>query len=165
MKLQELMGIVKDDIMFAKRIAHCNNKDEALQYLKAAQRHAMALLLYNVRIEESPDIQKTTYRQRHKYVRKVTRVATEFDVALNKLYGQEIEEGKEYTSEILPWGLLVVDNKKYPIYADDPGQCDYIVIDGECYSGGSYNFSPEGVFVREIINHIYSKAIKEIKGE
>lgn len=164
MKLQELMGIVKDDMFFAKREARYD-KDSALQYLQASRRHIMSLLLYNVSFEEYPKIQKITYRQKQKYARRVTWTATSFDVALNKLFGNEIEENKEYTSKIMPWGLLILDNKKYPVYADNPGQCDYIVIDGENYSAGTYNLMPEGTFVHYIISHIYDEAIKEIKGE
>jgi len=162
MTLQELMGIIKDDIGYAKRESRYN-KENAVQYLKVSHRHVMSLLLYNVPSKEYPKIQKITHRQKQKYARRVTWTATGFDVALNKLFGNEIKENKEYTSKITPWGLLTLDNEKYPVYSDDAGQCDYIIIDDESYSGGTYNFVPEETFVHCIISNMYVKAIKEIE--
>ena len=164
MKIDELIDIIKDDIAFAKREARYN-KEEALQYLKASRRHTLSLLLYNVSFNELPEIQETTRRERQRYTKRITWVSTDFDVALNKLFGNEIEVNKEYTSKITPWGLFILGDTKYPVYTDSPGQCDYIIIDGKNYSAGTYNLMPEGTFVHYIINHMYDKAIKEIKGE
>lgn len=164
MKIDELISIIKDDIIFVKREA-CYNKEEALQYLKASRKHTLSLLLYYVSFNELPKIREIKRREKRKYTKRITWVATDFDVALNKLFGNEIEVNKEYTSKITPWGLFVLDDTEYPVYTDNPGQCDYIIIDGENYSAGAYNLMPEGTFVHYIINHMYDKAIKEIKGE
>lgn len=164
MKIDELIGIIKDDILFAKREV-LYNKEEALQYLKASRRHTLSLLLYCVSFDELPKIQEITRREKQKHTKRITWVATDFDVALNKLFGNEIEVNKEYTSKITPWGLFILGDTKYPVYTDSPEQCDYIIIDGENYSAGPYNLMPERTFVHYIINHMYDKIIKEIKGE
>lgn len=163
--LKELLDIVKDDIRYAKILARNGDKEKALSYLEGAYRHISSLRLFNLDDESIPKIQRATARQKKRYTIYTTWVADSFSVAVNKLYGIDIEEGKEYTTPIIPWGVIIIDGKTYPVYADDPGQCDYIILDGEHISAGSYNFRPEGEFVYYIISHMYAKIENKIKGE
>lgn len=166
MTVKEVFEMIKDDARYAKILARNDAKDEALDYLKAARRHIGAIMLYNLDGTSVPDIKPVTKRQKQKYTYHHTWKADAFAVAMNKnCYGIDIEEGKEYTSKIAPWGILTIDNVKYPVYSDDPGQSDYIFIDGEQHSAGSYNFFPEFTFLHGIINHYFYELEKEIKGE
>lgn len=165
MTVKEIFEMIKDDAHYAKTLVYNDAKDEALDYLKAARRHIAAIMLYDLD-RQSVSIKPATKRQKQKYTYHHVWKADAFAVAMNKnCYGIDIEEGKEYTSKIIPWGILTVDNIKYPVYSDDPGQSDYIFIDGERCSAGSYNFSPETTFLHEIMNHYFYEIEKEIKGE
>ena len=121
--------------------------------------------LFNVKDWDNYKIRHATRREKKTFTRHITSKATSWDVAVNKLYGITIEEGKEYTVHEKPWGIIELLGKKYPVYSDDPGQCDYIVIDGECLSGGTYNFFPECEFISQILDHIGHQTYKKIKGE
>lgn len=73
-------------------------------------------------------------------------------------------EGETYNSHIKPWALVKIDGKDYPIFADDPGQQDYIRFeDGEIQGFGSYNFDTVGSAIYYWISHIYKLGIKRIE--
>ena len=165
--IDELMELVKDDCSRAKRNAEYDeqSKKQAIADLKAAQRHIDIMLFFNVDRNSFPKIKKCTRRQKTRHSYYHTWIADGFAVGMNKLFGIELEEGKEYTSKLVPWGVLELDGKDYPVYADDPGQCDYIVIDGQSISGGTYNSCPEGIFIHGIVNYYYDKTLEEIEGE
>ena len=110
-------------------------------------------------------IRPATHREKKLFTRHVKWTASSWDVAINNIYGIKIEEGKEYTSNIKPWGIFEFFGKKYPVYADDPGQCDYIIIDGETHSAGSYNYCPEEEFIVMILEAEGYKVLKKLKGE
>ena len=107
-------------------------------------------------------------KQAEKYAYDEDWVATEFDVGLNNLYKQmnpeleTIEVGKTYHSHIVPYGYIQIDEEVFPIFSDDVGQCDYIRVDGENYSGGAYNFNLEEEFYMFIFHHKLYQARQEV---
>lgn len=145
-----------------------NSKD----YWKGVLYGAYKMLSYMVdELDISTVIQKDlTDEQKKQYIYKETFIADEFTVSLNNnVYRQmnpeipEIVEEQEVTNEIEPWGLITFGDKVYPIYSDDAGQCDVILIDGELIGAGSYNFTPEYDFVEDIIRRLVDKKIKELE--
>lgn len=63
-----------------------------------------------------------------------------------------------YTEEdgkiIKPYGYMEFNDKKYGVFDDDYGQCIYIRINGESYSGGTYNAYPETEFFYLLIKNM-----------
>lgn len=109
-------------------------------------------------------IRKATKKEIKKHTIKSQHIVTGFEAAMNKVgYGIEVEEGKEIEVAEKPWGMLDFDGKSYPVYADDPGQCDYIILDNERLSGGSYNFNPEETFISMILENMRYKIAERIK--
>lgn len=107
-------------------------------------------------------------KQAEKYAYDEDWVATEFDVGVNNLYKQmnpeleTIKVGKTYHSHIVPYGYIQIDEEVFPVFSDDAGQCDYIRVDGEDYSGGAYNFNPEKEFYMFIFHHKLYQARQEV---
>ena len=163
--LNELIDIIKDDRRYALVLVRNEGKEKALNYLDMAYRHVLSMYTFNLDHSSFPKIKKATARQRKKYKFYTTWIADSFSVAMNKLYGITIEEGKEYTTPSIPWGVLTVNGKTYPVYSNDPGQCDFIILNGEHINSYPYSFNPEGEFIYHIINHIFAQIEKEIKGE
>lgn len=70
-----------------------------------------------------------------------------------------LKEYKEY-----PVGILRYRGQEVPIYIDDYGQQEFIVIDGKTYGGGTYNTLCEYDFCM-IIDRIINEQIANIKAE
>ena len=145
---------------------------ESKDYWKGVLYGAYKMLSYMVdELDISTVIQKDlTDEQKKQYIYKETFIADEFTVSLNNnVYRQmnpeipEIVEGQEITTEIEPWGLITFGDNVYPIYSDDAGQCDVILIDGELIGAGAYNFTPEYDFVEDIIGRLVDKKVKELE--
>lgn len=160
-ELNKIFEIIKIDISYAQDlIKRHNKKEEAVDFLKASHRH-VAYLLFSSAIKY-PEINVATTRQKKRYKVHKTFTATSYDVALNKIYGIELKEGQEYSTSFSPYGVIKVDNKVYPVYFDDAGQCDYIILSGKEFSSGSYSLMPEREFVYYIINDYYNRAIRDL---
>lgn len=67
-------------------------------------------------------------------------------------YIETDEKGKQYM--IKPYGCMKFNGKKYGVFDDDYGQCIYIRINGESYSGGTYNLYPESEFLYLLIKNM-----------
>lgn len=102
-------------------------------------------------------------RQKEKYSYKETWIADDWTVALNKVYGIQIEKGKEYITIHKPWLLVKINDLCYPVFSDDPGQQDYMRIkSGKTYSFGSYNSDTIGTAIYYIICDIYEQAVARV---
>ena len=104
-----------------------------------------------------------TRREKRTYTVKSTTKATSWDVALNKVYGITVQEGENYEVVERPWAIIELLGKKYPVYADDAGQCDYIILDGERMSCGSYSIFPEQDLIIHILDKMYDRVLKKIE--
>ena len=89
-----------------------------------------------------------TKKEMQKYIVKEKVVADKFYVALCELYKQSNPKikipkiGDEVIMKHEPSWYFLYKGKVWPVYSNDPGQCDDINIDGVWYSGGAYNFDP-----------------------
>ena len=111
-----------------------------------------------------------TEKDAEKYAYDEDWVADERTVAINNMIYKQmnpdielLEEGKTYHSHVKACGLLTFGDEKYPVYNDDAGQCEYIRLDGENFSGGAYNFTPEYDFIGHIISHKIYQKMKELE--
>ena len=109
-------------------------------------------------------------RQKEQYSYDEDLAAMGIDVEANNIDRQansdlpKTIEGETYNSHIKPWALVKIDGKDYPIFADDPGQQDYIRFeDGEIQGFGSYNVDTVGSAIYYWIGHIYKLGIKRIE--
>ena len=141
--------------------------NECLGYLIGIEVAADEMLRFIER-EEDCILPFKSEEQAEKYAYDEDWVATEFDVGLNNLYKQmnleleNIEVGKTYHSHIVPYGYIQIDEEVFPVFSDDAGQCDYIRVDGENYSGGAYNFEPEREFYMYIFHHKLYQARQKV---
>lgn len=93
-------------------------------------------------------------------------IATGFDVSLNNLYRRinpalpEIIEGQEYETVEAPYAYFKYKKQIWPVYDDDAGQCDYIYVNGEAFSAGSFASYPYNV---EEFCYIIDKHTRETK--
>jgi len=167
----ELEKVIKDYINDLNYIEMAfdrkwNDSQEFLLGMYKQVQRTLLSNLFEVDDWEKYDIRHATRREKKVFIRHVTGKATSWDVAINRLCGVTIEEGKEYTVHDKPWGIIELLDKKYPVYSDDLGQCDYIVLDnGERVSAGSFNLSPGRDFISYILQHRGSKTYQKIKGE
>ena len=107
-----------------------------------------------------PEIRHATDEEKKEFTIKSKFTATSLDVGINSIYGIKIEEGKEYETEEVPFGIMEYRGEKIPVYSDDPGQQDYCIYKGKTISGGSYNFNPEQIFAYEIDHSKFYESIK-----
>ena len=95
--------------------------------------------------------------------------ATGYDEALNKVYRDSgltteiVVKGNTYFTHHVPFGFMKVEDNIYPIFDDDAGQCEYIRIAGEDFSGGAYNFEPEEFFLAKILDERLYDTEEKIK--
>lgn len=173
LKLESIYQELDQIFNYVDRVTKYQDKPiESKDYWKGVLYGAYKVLAHMVygELDIFTVIQKDlTDEQKKQYVYKDTFIADAFTVSLNNVYRQmnpqipEIVEGQEITNEIEPWGLITFGDNVYPIYSDDAGQCDVILIDGELISAGSYNYTPEYDFVEDIIGRLVDKKIKEIE--
>jgi len=93
-----------------------------------------------------------TKKEQEPYIIKTTAIADEFSVALNNsIYKQmnpnlpEIKVGQEIEVCEEPFAYFKYKGNIYPIYSDDPGQQNYIKLNGEDYGAGSFTSYPYDV--------------------
>lgn len=168
MTVEHLYRELDDTLYYVDRVAHIYPLDY-LKGLLAGVYRVLSDFVYAI-TDEKVIIDDLTEEEKEQYAYDEDWVADSFAVALNNnIYAQisdkvePIEEGKTYHSHIRPWGLLTFGDEKYPVYDDDAGQCDYIRINGENVSGGSYNFFPEHEFLLHIIGYKIDEKIKELE--
>ena len=173
MTVEYLYRELENVLYYVERMSQEENDGTySVDYLKGLLNgvyRVLSTLAY--RIEDEKVINnELTEEEQEQYAYDEDWVADGFAVALNNnVYAQMsdevelIEEGKTYHSHIKPWGLLTFGDEVYPVYSDDAGQCDYIRINGENFSGGTYNFFPEHEFIRYIISHKIEEAIEKLE--
>jgi len=113
---------------------------------------------------------KPSKRQKERYSYDIEWKATAMDVGINNIYRQanpdlpEVIEGQTYHSHIKPYILFHVGDDYFGIFADDPGQQDYIRFeDGSEEGFGSYNFDTVGTALYYWVSHICNLGIKRIE--
>ena len=117
----------------------------------------VSTMLFSRDYDSDPRVRPTTEEEKKELSYVESGEYTEFDVGVNKIYGIEVKAGEHYEFTIEPWGILEWEDVKLPVYADDPGQCDYIRLDGELLGAGAYNPSPEGEFIFFYYEYILEK--------
>lgn len=106
-------------------------------------------------------------QERKKYIIKEEIIADDFYVSLCELYKQSNPKvkipniGDKVKMTHIPYWYFKYKGQIWPVYSDDPGQCDDIYINGKWYSGGAYNFYPIPDFCFYI--DTYYKCIKKQK--
>lgn len=99
-----------------------------------------------------------TEHSKKQYIRSNKKLVDSFDVALNDLYSQsnpnlpKIIEGQEIEVQEIPFAYFRYKNQIWPVYADDPGQQNYIYIGNKSYGAGAFTSYPYDVdyFIYEI---------------
>lgn len=59
-----------------------------------------------------------------------------------------------------PWAILEYKGDIYPVYNDDYGQQDFIVLDDTSFGGGAYNFGADYDFIDRIDSWLKEKEYK-----
>ena len=164
MKIEEVIKNYADDLEYIE-IRLERDCGDSKDYMKGMLAQARKTLSRNLGFADDSDriMRPITRREKRTYTNKYTTKATSWDVALNRVYGITIEEGEDYEVVERPWAIIELLGKKYPVYADDAGQCDYIILDGERMSCGSYSIFPEQDLIIHILDKMYDRVLKKIE--
>ena len=182
MTIEQICIFIEHSCELAVRIAKLHQEgrdDRTLDYwigfLNGVEYALQDMLAYTSNLNDYHIQRFESQEEAEKYAYDEKFTATEFDAALSALYRdsgiakEELEVGKNYSISILPYGCLKVNGETYAVYDDDAGQSDYIRINGENFSAGSYNFFPEEEFIAMILHQKIVTAKAEIveiyKGE
>ena len=170
--VEDCCDMVEKYATLAKEGKDSRTLDHWLGYLQGTE-IGFLYMLWEIDYE---DLQKECGIQRfedeaeaEKYAYDEEWVATGFDEALNEKYRETgltneiVVEGNTYFTHYVPFGFIKVGDEIYPIFDDDAGQCEYIRIAGENFSGGIYNFQPEEYFISRILREKLYDAEEKIK--
>lgn len=92
-----------------------------------------------------PKIHRFENNKEHDYDIKETREVSDFGKALNELFHQHNHKSKKQEICWTPYGYFEYKGKIWPVYDDDAGQCDFIYINNEFVSAGSFTPYPYNV--------------------
>lgn len=164
MKIEEVIKNYADDLEYIE-IRIERDCGDSKDYMKGMLAQARKTLSRNLAFADDSDhiMRPINRREKRTYTNKYTTKATSWDVALNKVYGITVQEGEDYEVVERPWAIIELLGKKYPVYADDAGQCDYIILDGERMSCGSYSIFPEQDLILCILDKMYDRVLKKIE--
>lgn len=164
--LNELFDALDHETAYIKRELDYIKEDPGSKYNHSEEfmkgyKMAVISMFDNLRRDLGyPKIRPATDEEKEEFTVKSKFTATSMDVGINSIYGIKLEEGKEYESTEVPFGIMEYRGEKIPIYSDDPGQQDYCIYKGKTISGGSYNLCPEAEFVYQIDHDIFYNALK-----
>lgn len=170
MNIKDVYWFTQRSCDSAIRRAHRVDVDikECLGYLTGIEVAVNEMLHFIEKTEANCILLFKDEKQAEKYAYDEDWVSTDIDVGLNNLYRQmnpeleTIEVGETRHSHIVPYGYIQIDEEVFPIFSDDAGQCDYIRVNGENYSGGTYNFEPEMEFYMYILHNKIYQARQEV---
>lgn len=164
MKIEEVIENYAHELEYIEILVD-RDYNASKDYMKGMLDQARKTLSRNLGFADGSDriMRPITRREKRTYTIKSTTKATSWDVALNKVYGITVQEGGDYEVVERPWAIIELLEKKYPVYADDAGQCDYIILDGERMSCGSYSIFPEQDLIIHILDKMYDRVLKKIE--
>ena len=164
MKTEEVIENYVHDLEYIEMLVD-RDYNASKDYMKGMLAQARKTLSRNLAFADDSDhfMRSISRREKRTYTNKYTTKATALDVELNKILGITIQEGKDYEVVERPWAIIELLGKKYPVYTDDAGQCDYIILDGERMGSGSYSFFPEQGLILCILDKMYDRVLKKIE--